>query len=331
MKAVIPVAGVGSRLRPHTHTQPKALIPVAGKPILSHIVDKLLDAGYKDFVFIIGYLGEKIKDYLDHNYQDINAEYVVQASRQGIAHAIWMANDHIRDEDEIIIALGDTIFDMNMENLIEMKHSALGTKKVDDPRRFGVAELDENGFITKLVEKPSIPKSNIALVGIYKIKEVKMLLDSIKHLIDNDIRTKDEFQLTDALMRMINEGVKFKNYNVENWFDCGKKEAVLETNAILLKRSEYTTSHTQQYDNSIIIPPVNIGNDVNIRNSIIGPNVSIGNEAEIVNSVIKESIIGPFANISHAVLHNSLIGSDASLKGLSQSLNVGDSTEINYE
>jgi glucose-1-phosphate thymidylyltransferase len=331
MKAVIPVAGIGTRLRPHTHTQPKALIPVAGKPILAHIVDSLIDAGFKDFVFIIGYLGEKIEEFMKERYQNINSTFVVQSVREGIGHALWMAKEHIEGEDELLIALGDTIFDMNMRDYMTIKYSALGTKKVEDPRRFGVVEVGPDGFITRLVEKPSVPVSNLALVGIYKIKEVDALMEALKYNIDHDIRTKNEFQLTDALMRMIDRDVKFVTYNVENWFDCGKKDALLETNAILLKKPDFVTNSKDSFENTIIIEPVNIDRDCKIKNSIIGPNVSIGSKASIENSIIRESIIGPDAEIKNAVLHDSLIGNEATLRGLSQSLNLGDSTEINYE
>jgi glucose-1-phosphate thymidylyltransferase len=330
MKAVIPVAGIGTRLRPHTHTQPKALIPVAGKPILAHIVDSLIDAGFKDFVFIIGYLGEKIQSYVEDNYSHLNCTYVTQTVREGIGHALWMAKEHIENENGLLIALGDTIFDMNMKDYMTTEYSALGTKKVEDPRRFGVVETGTDGFITRLVEKPSIPVSNMALVGIYKILEVDMLMEALKYNIDNDIRTKNEFQLTDAMMRMIDKGVHFVSYNVENWFDCGKKDALLETNAILLQKEEFITRDLH-FENTIIIQPVNIDATCHIKNSIIGPNVSIGRGTIVENSIVKESIIGLDAELKNAVLHDSLIGNEASLRSLSQSLNLGDSTEINFE
>ncbi|MDQ3071946.1 MAG: sugar phosphate nucleotidyltransferase [Bacteroidota bacterium] len=330
MKAVIPVAGFGTRLRPHTHTQPKALIPVAGKPILAHIVDALEDAGFKEFVFIIGYLGEKIQDYMTESYPHLKCEFVVQTVREGIGHALWMAKDHLKGENELLIALGDTIFDMDMKDFMRVPTSALGTKKVEDPRRFGVAELDDSGFISRLVEKPAIPVSNLALVGIYKIKEVDALMEALQYNITNDIRTKNEYQLTDALMRMIEKGTRFSSYSIENWFDCGKKDALLETNAILLKKPEFTSKAEHNFENTILIPPVYIADDCNIRNSILGPNVSIGAKVTIENSIIRETIIGPEAQIRHSVLHESLIGNEAVLNMLSQSLNLGDSAEITY-
>jgi len=330
MKAVIPVAGIGSRLRPHTHTQPKSLIPVAGKPILAHIIDSLIDAGFKDFVFIIGYLGEKIQTYVEDNYKHINSVFIMQTVREGIGHAIWMAREHLEGEDQLLIALGDTIFDVNMNGLMQIPYSTIGTKRVEDPRRFGVVELGADNFISKLVEKPAIPVSNIAIVGIYKINEVAALLDALNYIVENNIRTKNEFQLTDAMMRMIDNGYKFVNFNVENWFDCGKKDALLETNAILLKKAELVTQNLN-FENTIIIQPVNIDTSCRIKNSIIGPNVSIGARTIVENCVLRESIIGTDAELKNAVLHDSLIGNEASLHGLSQSLNLGDSTEINFE
>ncbi len=330
MKAVIPVAGIGSRLRPHTHTQPKSLIPVAGKPILAHIIDSLIEAGFKDFVFIIGYLGEKIQTYVEDNYKHINSIFIMQTVREGIGHAIWMAREHLEGEDQLLIALGDTIFDVNMNGLMQIPYSTIGTKRVEDPRRFGVVELGADNFITKLVEKPAIPVSNIAIVGIYKINEVAALMESLQYIVDHNIRTKNEFQLTDAMMRMIDNGYKFVNYNVENWFDCGKKDALLETNAILLKKAELVTKDLN-FENTIIIQPVNIDKSCRIHNSIIGPNVSIGARTIVENCVLRESIIGSDAELRNAVLHDSLIGNEASLRGLSQSLNLGDSTEINFE
>ena len=166
MKAIIPVAGIGSRLRPHTHTQPKALIPVAGKPILGHIIDSLLEAGIKEYVFVIGYLGDKIENYITSHYKNIKAEFVIQTIGKGIGHAIWLCKDHIDKKDQTLIVLGDTIFDVDLKSVIKEKGTMLGIKKVQDPRAFGVAELDKNGFITRMIEKPAIPKSNLALVGL---------------------------------------------------------------------------------------------------------------------------------------------------------------------
>ncbi len=329
MKAVIPVAGIGTRLRPHTHTQPKSLIPVAGKPILAHIVDQLVDAGIQDFVFIIGYLGDKVEEYINKTYPNINAQFVIQTTGKGTGHAIWLAKDAIADSP-ILVVFGDTICEVNWNDILSNPNSILGVKVVEDPRQFGVAEVNNQGIITKLVEKPSIPKSNLALVGIYKINEIASLMKCLDYNIQNNIKTHNEFHLTDAMMCMVGEGVAFSTYNVNLWFDCGKKEILLKTNELLLKRGNFNSQTSTLIKNSIIIEPVYIDASASISNSIIGPNVSIGEQANIDYSIIKDSIIGPHAEIQNAVLNNSLIGNDASLKGTVHSLNLGDSAEINF-
>lgn len=329
MKALIPVAGVGTRLRPHTFTQPKPLIPVAGKPIMAFILDQLIEAGIKEYVFVIGYLGEKIVDFVTQRYPDIKTSFVHQPERLGLGHAVWMAKEQIIDSDEVFIVLGDTIFDTDLKKMISSEDSCIGMKKVDDPRKFGVAELDERGFVKSMVEKPKIPKSNLAIVGLYKIKEVKQLLSAIEYNIEHDIRTINEYQLTDALMRMVEQGTRISSFPVSNWFDCGRKEILLETNAMLLKR----TSQTAQYpeaENTIFIPPVSIGNNCSIRNAIIGPNVTIGDNASISSSIVKDSIIGSYASLEEVVLRHSVIGSDSAIKGFSHALNIGDNTDIDF-
>ena len=328
MKVVIPVAGIGSRLRPHTHTQPKALVPVAGKPILGHIVDGLIDAGINDFIFIIGYLGDKVESYINQKYPKINSTFIIQQPREGIGHAVWMAKENIKKDEEILIVLGDTILDLNLKEFLSFENSVLGVKKVDDPRAFGVAEIDKDGFIKNLTEKPNIPKSNLALVGIYYIKESQQLMDALQYNLTNNVRTRNEIHLTDGIMRMINNKIKINTYPVDNWFDCGGKNKLLETNAILLKRKTEKTK--TKHINSIIIEPVSIAENATISNSIIGPNVSIGENTTVNYSVIKDSIVGSFSEIQNAMIHESVIGSDSTLKGLSQSLNLGDSTEIDF-
>lgn len=328
MKAVIPVAGAGTNLRPHTYTQPKPLIPVAGKPIIAFILDSLIAAGVQEFVFIIGYLGEKIKRYVESAYPGITAQWVHQEIRQGLGHAIWTARHYLQDTDEITILLGDTIVDADLDHLLQSPYSCLGIKKVSDPRLFGVVELDENGFVTRVAEKPSIPKSNLAMVGLYKIREVGILIDCIAHHMDQDMKTRGEYQLTDALMRMISRGIRFTTLEVFNWFDCGQKDILLETNAILLDRKQETDPQEVGTENTIIIPPVSVGMNCRISNSIIGPHVTIGNDSMIDSAIIKDSIIGSYTAIQEVVLFHSIVGHDAAIKGLRQSLNLGDNTQI---
>lgn len=329
MKAVIPVAGVGSMLRPHTHTQPKPLIPVAGKPILGHIIDHLLGHGITDFVFIIGHLGEKIEDFVRNRYSGrITAEFVLQMPRQGLGHALWVTRNAIRDTDEILIVLGDTIFDVDMQRILNTPHSVIGVKKVDDPRKFGVATVEEDGSISALIEKPRIPKSNLAIVGLYKIREVETLLAALEDLMAGKPSEKGEYYLTDALMHMVRRGTRMDAVEVDNWFDCGAKDSLLMANRILLERMP--AAFTPKHDGNIIIPPVHIAPGCNIRHSIIGPFVSIDEHTSIENSIIENSILGAYASLDSIVLKNSIVGSDASLRGKTTSVNIGDNTQIDF-
>lgn len=330
IKAVIPVAGAGTRLRPHTYTQPKPLLPVAGKAIISFVIEQLKEIGITDFVFVIGYLGEKIKLFLENKYPHLNKEFVYQYQREGLGHAIWCAREPLQGVDEVFIVLGDTIYDADLKVMADSPLSCLGIKAVDDPRDFGVVVLAEDGSVERVVEKPRIPTSNNALVGLYKVNEVARLLEAIDDNIKNNRRTYGEFQLTDGLMRLIEQGTRFSTYTVNNWFDCGKKEILLETNAKLLDKEGYASLNLPPFHNSIIIHPVSIGAGCQIANSIIGPHVTIGNNAVINHAIIKDSIIGSFSTIEEVVLRESIVGSDAAIKGLSQSLNIGDNTEIDF-
>jgi glucose-1-phosphate thymidylyltransferase len=329
MKAIIPVAGAGTKLRPHTYTQPKALIPIAGKTILSFIVDQLHEAGINEFIFIVGYLGEKIQDYVTQTYPHLTTHFVHQNERQGTGHAIELTKA-IVGSDEVFVVLGDTVCEYDVKEVLESPYSMLGIKKVEDPRNFGVASIGEDGFIEQLVEKPAIPKSNMALVGLYKIKETEFLYQCLQHLFVSNTNINGEYSLTDALECMVKRGAKFQSFKVKSWFDCGKKETLLESNATLLKKSGGNTSTQHNYPNTIIIPPVSIAPGCDISNAIIGPHVAIGANTSIKHSIVRESIIGSYTNLYEVVLDNSLIGSDASVKGLSRSLNIGDNTEIDF-
>ncbi|TMI63544.1 MAG: glucose-1-phosphate thymidylyltransferase [Bacteroidetes bacterium] len=327
MKAIIPVAGAGTKLRPHTYTQPKALIPLAGKTILSIIVDQLKQAGITEFIFIVGYLGEKIEDYMHQQYPELKTDFVFQQDRQGVGHAVKLTRDLVGG-DEVFVVLGDTIAEFDLKEVLDSPFSMLGVRKVDDPRDFGVAELDEDGMVNHVVEKPQMPKSNQALVGLYKIKESAMLFDCLENNIRQGLRSQGAYSLTDALDCMIKSGAKFKSFKVDNWFDCGKMETLLESNATLLKKYGGNVNKDHGFENTVIIPPVSIGGGCNIKNSIIGPNVAIGENTTIDYSIIKSSIIGSFSNLFDIVLDNSLIGSDTGIVGESRTLNIGDNTEI---
>lgn len=326
MKAIIPVAGAGTKLRPHSYTQPKALIPLAGKTVLSIIIDQLREAGITEFIFIVGYFGDKIRDYVKNKYPDLKTHYVHQTDRQGVGHAIRLTKN-IVNKEEVFVVLGDSICEYDVNEVVNSPYSMIGVRKVDDPRDFGVAEIEEGGFIHHVVEKPNIPKSNMAIVGVYKIKESEQMFQCLENNIRQGLRSHGEYSLTDALDCMIQMGVKFKSFKVENWFDCGRKDTLLESNATLLKKFAVKTD-AAQFENTVIVQPVSIGAGCTIKNSIIGPDVTVGENTIIEDSIVKNSIIGSFSNLFDIVLDDSVIGSDTNLRGETRSLNIGDNTSI---
>ena len=324
MRAIIPVAGFGTRLKPHTLTHPKVLLNVGGKPIISHIVEKLIEENITEATFIVGYLGEKIEEYISTTFPQIKAEYVVQKELLGLGHAIHQAAKTFNNE-EILIILGDTVFDVDLSQVTRLETSSLGVKFVQDPRRFGVAEL-KNGFVSKLIEKPNNPTTNLALVGLYFIKNSALLASSLEELFEKGIKTNDEYQLTDALQLMIEKGEKFSTFPVEGWYDCGKPETLLSTNQFILSKN----GHNKEIDSVVIIAPVYISETAIIKNSVIGPFVSIGDNCKIFDSVIKNSIINKNSKVDKMVLTDSIIGADAKVKGSQHKLNVGDSLEFEH-
>ena len=331
MKAIIPVAGIGSRMKPHTQTQPKSLIPVAGKAILGHIIDSIIGAGINELVFIIGYQGDKIQEYVKANYPEYTSHFVMQTVGKGTAHAIKLTRDLIADTEPILIVLGDSITEAPLAQVIVANVTAVGVKKVEYPRLFGVAEINAEGEVKKLIEKPAIPKSNLALVGLYYIREAGKLMRSIDNIIAADIKTQNEYHLTDALQNMLDCGEDISTFAVESWFDCGKKEIILQTNENLLRNDENHRVPEHIYaSNNIVVRPVNIAQSAQIKNSIIGPNVSIGEETEISDSIIRNSIIAANSRLENIILENSLLGNDSILIGARHSLNIGDNAEINF-
>ena len=324
MRAIIPVAGFGKRLKPHTYSLPKVLLNVGGKPIIGHILDKLLKENIFKATFIIGYLGEQIVEYVTTEYPMLKADFVEQKEVLGLGHAIKIAAPTF-DEKEIFIILGDTIFDVDLESVFKMKNTALGVKTVDDPRRFGVA-IYEDGKIKKLIEKPQTPVSNLALVGLYYITNPDLLTKCLDELFDNEIKTNGEYQLTDALQLMIDKGEDIKIFPVEGWYDCGKPETLLSTNKFLLMKEDLHYN----LENVTVIDPVYIDKTAIVKNCVIGPYTTIAANCEINESIIKNSIINEGAQVKRSMLDNSIIGSDAIVRGSYQRLNTGDSSEIEF-
>lgn len=322
MRALIPVAGVGTRLRPHTFTLPKVLLNVGGKPIVGHIVENLMSIGIKDIAVVVGYMGDMVEDYLRSTY-DANFKFIYQEERLGLGHAAHVALSQDGSDEPLLIVLGDTVFDVDLSPLLESEFSSIGVKRVEDPRRFGVAETAGNN-VKRLVEKPDNPTSNLAIVGLYFIKSPGILHAALQEIIDKDIKTKGEYQLTDALQLMLDHGEVITYFEIDGWYDCGKPETLLYTNRHLLKK----TSHFKKRENVVILPPVYIADSAVIVNSVIGPNATIDSDVTVTDSLIRDSIIGSGASILNSLLEGSIVGQNAQLKGSFKRVNAGDSTEI---
>jgi glucose-1-phosphate thymidylyltransferase len=332
MRAIIPVAGQGTRLRPHTHTTPKVLLHVAGKPMLGHILDELVAIGVRQATFVVGYMGEMIRAFVETNYPPLHAQYVEQQELLGLGHAIWLARTTASGPDEpVLIILGDTLFDANLRKVLRSKVSMIGVKAVDDPRRFGIVEL-KGGFIRHLVEKPKKPKTNLAIVGIYYIVRSGLLFDCLDTIIARGHRTAGEFQLTDALEKMLERGEKMRIFTVEGWYDCGKPETLLETNRILLeiKHRDSASEYAPRFPSSIINAPVYIAPTAVVENSIVGPYVAVADGSVIRNSIVTNSILSTHAFVQNMILTESIVSDRAKIEGESYRLNVGDSSEISF-
>lgn len=321
---MIPVAGVGIRLRPHTYSLPKVLLNVGGKPIVGHIVDKLLDIGITEISVVVGYMGEMVEAYLKKNFK-ADFKFYYQEERLGLGHAAHVALAGDGTDEPLLIILGDTVFDVDLSPLLKSQFSSIGVKRVDDPRRFGVAETTD-GIVTKLIEKPDHPTSNLAVVGLYFIKSPQRLLDALNEVIGKDIKTKGEYQLTDALQIMLDRGERITFFEIDGWYDCGQPETLLETNRHLLKK----TKHYKKRDDVVIIPPVFIADSAKIAHSVIGPNATIDSDVVVSDSLIRDSIIGSGASIQNSLLEGSIVGQNVQLRGSFKRVNAGDSTEIDF-
>jgi len=325
MKVIIPLAGKGTRLRPHTFSKPKPLLKVAGKAVLGHIIDKLKPLDVEEIIFITGDMQEKIEEYVNSNYK-YKARYIKQDKLLGDGYAISLAKEYVKDD--VLIIFVDTIFETDLSKIKNVKSDGVvWVKEVDDPRRFGVVVL-KNDHIEKIVEKPDEPISNLALIGLYYVKNSSLMFHCLDELIKCNLKSKGEFRLADALGLMIKNGAKLNALEVDKWLDCGKPETLLSTNRYLLKNGFNREIKTK---NSVIISPVYIEDKVKIENSIIGPYASIASGCVIKNSILKDSIVGDNAIIENAALDKSLIGDTALIKDTFRRVNVGDNSEIDFE
>jgi glucose-1-phosphate thymidylyltransferase len=326
VKVVIPAAGIGTRLRPHTHSLPKALLYVAGRPIISHILEEVRRLRPSSVVLIIGYKGELIKDYVEKEYKDLKIDFVRQDQRLGIGHAVHLTREFADAGEPLLIILGDTIIRADLQGMVGSGTNVLGVKEVENPRRFGICEV-KNGQIVRVIEKPENPPCNLAVVGVYYLLDSALLFQALQEQIDRDIKNHGEYQITDALQMMMDKGSKFIPIEIDEWYDCGKPDAMLDTNRQLLK----AVTDVPKIKGSIIIPPVAIDPSAKVTRSIIGPYVSIAAQVIVENSIVMDSVLDQGATVANSLLERSLVGSQSVVKGDFLRLNVGDSSEVLFK
>jgi len=332
MKIIIPMAGMGKRMRPHTLTAPKPLIQIAGKPIVQRLVETLVQSANEpvdEIAFIIGNFSEEVVEHLKKIAEDSGAKAVfyLQPEALGTAHALYCAAPSLNAP--VIIAFADTLFHADIK-IADSQEAVIWASKVDDPSQFGVL-LTEGNIIKGFVEKPTTPVSNLAIIGIYYFRDGAQLKAEVEHLLLNKLMKNGEYQLTDALQSMLDKGIVFEHQEVEEWLDCGNKDATVYTNRRILDRSngQKLTADSAKLINSIIVPPCFIGEDAEINNSIIGPHVSVGNNTKIENSIVTSSIIQNNTTIVNANIDNSMVGNYVEYKETYKELNIGDYTVIN--
>jgi glucose-1-phosphate thymidylyltransferase len=324
MHAIIPVAGKGTRMRPFTWSVPKVLIRLAGNTMLGHIIDELKASGIDHITLIVGYLGDEIVDWAKKNYPEIQVDFAIQKKMDGLASAVNLASPMTADEKTLVV-LGDTLFSADLSLAFNDKSNMIAVKKVEDPRRFGVVVYDDNR-VKRFVEKPQEFVSDLAIVGIYGFISGSELMDATYRLIESGKKTGGEFQLTDAMQLMLEEGHPFGCFEVDGWYDCGKPETILKTNRILLDLKK--GSSAGDLKNVVIVPPVSIDGNVKIESSVVGPYVSIASGSEVRNTIVRNAIIGCGTNLTDVNIHDSIIGNEADISGNAVRINVGSSCKI---
>ncbi|MCC6625907.1 MAG: NTP transferase domain-containing protein [Chloroflexi bacterium] len=323
MDVVIPLAGFGKRLRPHTWSRPKPLVAVAGKPMLGHLIDALLPLRPRQFIFVHGWLGEQIADYVAAAYPQLTAQYVEQDELKGQAHALALARPHLGGE--LVSCFADTLFAADLTGLgAHGEDGCVYVKDVPDPRRFGVAEMDSRGYVARLVEKPATIDNTLVMIGLYYFRRAGDLLAAIDTLMARDAQRGGEFFLADAVNVMLERGARLRTRPVTTWLDCGTAEALLETNRALLDQQP---AAMPPRPGVAIVPPVYIAPTATVERAVLGPHVSIGAGTVVRDAIVRDAIIDDGAAVEGALIEHSLIGPRAQLRGRFRRVNFGaDST-----
>lgn len=328
MKVVMPVAGKGTRLRPHTHLVPKPLLKVGDKPVLSYILDDLRELGVHEAVLVTGHLKERVEAYMAAEYPDFQAEYVEQKEQRGTADAIALAEPFVREE--MLIIFVDTLFDADLNVVRTLPDDVAGViwaKEVEDYQRFGVIVTDEQGFMKQIIEKPSEPVSKLANIGLYYIRDWQLLFEGIRHVMDSAPGSSGEYYLTDAFQYMVDHGAKLKVEPVHGWYDAGKPETLLETNAHVLGTTRGRRPDSLG-EGVTVHEPVHVGEGVTLERCEIGPNVTLSAGATVRGSTLRHTIVGERSVVENAFLSDSLIGNDVVVKGVRGKVDLGDHSVV---
>jgi glucose-1-phosphate thymidylyltransferase len=324
------MAGLGTRLRPHTWSKPKQLVSVAGKTVLDHVLDSLSSLPENqeyELVNIVGYLGDQIEEHIRANYPQIKSRYVIQENPRGQSHAVKLAEEFLHGP--LLIVFADTLIKTDLSILEKEAAQAIAwVKPVRDPRRFGVAVLDERGWVKRLIEKPQDMDQNLAVVGFYYFKEGQELISAIDEQMQRDMALKGEFFLADAINIMLERGLRMRTQKVDIWLDAGTPESLLETNRYLLENGRDNSVEAAMRPGVVILPPVFIHPTAQVSGSIIGPNVSLGAGCQVQHSIIQDSILEDEAEASGVILDCSLVGRRAILRRRAGVINAGDNTEV---
>jgi glucose-1-phosphate thymidylyltransferase len=329
MKLIIPMAGFGSRMRPQTWTKPKPLINVAGKPFLGHLLDRFAPLDIVELVIIYGWLGDQIQKYLQANYSHLKMQFVEQAELKGQSHALWLAREHLHGDGIVIYV--DTLFDTDLSVLAAPQGDGIAfIKEVEDPRPFGVIELDCDGHATRFIEKPTSKVNKKVIIGFYWIQDLEWLVRCIEKQMVTGKTFRGEFFFADALQIMIEEGAKFRACTVDAWQDTGKPETTLQTNRYLLDHGCDNSAHVLA-PRGVIVPPVYVAPDVTIENAVIGPYASVASGATVRNAIVRDSIVEPEAVMEEVFLEGSLIGEKARVRGQPMRLHIGHSAAVGFE
>ncbi|HET9452753.1 MAG TPA: sugar phosphate nucleotidyltransferase [Gemmatimonadaceae bacterium] len=326
MKVIIPLAGKGTRLRPHTHLTPKPMLKIAGKPVIDYVMDDLAKlGGVEEVIYITGHLKEKVEAYTRAKYP-WKSVFIEQTEQKGTADAIRLAAPYV--DQPVMIIFVDTIFDADFSVIRTSRDDGIiWAKEVEDYQRFGVIVSDANGHMTKIVEKPKDPISKNANIGLQYIRNWKLMFEGIDHVMKQP-PNKGEYYLTDAFQYMVDKGAKLKVEQVEGWYDAGKLDTLLETNRIMLEKRKMARRPSGLPQDAKIVEPVYIEDGAEIRRSTVGPNVSIGAGTVIEDSELKDAIVGSKAKITNSRLHDSLIGDEVVIRKVRGSLTVGDHSEL---